>query len=341
MTEASAPVAVPGWLTRQLQTLLAQSGHAWLLHGPSGLGQYDLALQLAKAWLCEVPSSAGACQLCPSCHAVDVHMHPDLCVLMPETALIQYEWPLPEKAQAEIDEKKRKPGKEIRVDALRDAIEFAQRTSAKGHGKVVLLFPAEMMNNVSANALLKTLEEPPGLTRFILATQSAHLLLPTIRSRCMSHAMTFPEQAEALQWLRTSGVEAESAPLWLSASGGRPFDALRLSKAGGLASSWSAFPKAMRSGDVGFVRDWDALHLVSALHKLCHDLLTVQLGAEPRFFSRKALFDDCHFQRLSQWSKALNLTMRSVEHPYNTGLMQEALVNQARLALHSSQTRTT
>jgi DNA polymerase-3 subunit delta' len=330
---------MPSWLHVQLQTLLTQKGHAWLLHGPSGLGQYALALELAQAWLCDAPTAQGACHHCSSCHAVAVRTHSDLCVLMPETEMLQRQWPLPEKAQAEIDDKKRKPGKEIRVDAMRDAIEFAQRTASKGRGKVVLLYPAEMMNHVSANALLKTLEEPPGDTRFILATQSAHLLLPTIRSRCMSHAMNFPERAISSQWLQSNGVGREAAQVWLAASGDRPVDALDMANAGAPATAWMAFPQAMRSGDTAFVKEWGAGQLLSALHKLCHDQLALGAGAMPRFFPASALLTDCQFSRLSAWSKALNASMRSAEHPYNQGLMQEALVNQARLALHSSGTR--
>ena len=49
------------WIARQTRQLLAQRGHAWLLHGPSGLGQYGLALELARAWLCDQPGAAGAC----------------------------------------------------------------------------------------------------------------------------------------------------------------------------------------------------------------------------------------------------------------------------------------
>ena len=66
----SAPVkAVPAlapWLQDQLQSLLSQRGHAWLLSGPSGLGQFELALALARAWLCEAPTPQGACGLCGS-----------------------------------------------------------------------------------------------------------------------------------------------------------------------------------------------------------------------------------------------------------------------------------
>jgi len=181
------------WIAQQARQLLAQRGHAWLLQGPSGLGQYSLALALVRAWLCENPSEEGACGNCPSCHAIDVHTHADLCVLMPEVAMLELGWPLDEKAQAELDEKKRKPSKEIRIEAMRDAIEFSQRTSARGRGKAVLVFPAERMNNVTANALLKTLEEPPGDVRFVLASEAAHLLLPTIRSRCLGQTMHWPD----------------------------------------------------------------------------------------------------------------------------------------------------
>ena len=101
------------WIARQATRLLAQRGHAWLLQGPSGLGQYDLALAMASAWLCEKPTPGGACGDCPSCHAIAVRTHADLAVLMPETVMLALGWPLSEKAQDEIDKKTRKPSKEI------------------------------------------------------------------------------------------------------------------------------------------------------------------------------------------------------------------------------------
>jgi DNA polymerase III subunit gamma/tau len=172
------------WIARQATDLLAQRGHAWLLQGPSGLGQYELALAMASAWLCEKPTEQGACGDCPSCHAIAVRTHADLTVLMPETVMMELGWPLSEKAQDEIDKKTRKPSKEIRVDAMRDAVEFSQRTDARGRGKAVLVFPAERMNTITANALLKTLEEPPKHAIFILATTEKHKIIPTILSRC-------------------------------------------------------------------------------------------------------------------------------------------------------------
>ncbi|MEG2049750.1 MAG: DNA polymerase III subunit, partial [Comamonas sp.] len=220
------------WLAAQRTELLAQRGHAWLLQGPSGLGQFPLGMSLVRAWLCDAPTEQGACGHCGSCHAIDVHTHADLCVLMPETAMIALGWPLPEKAQSEIDDKKRKPSKDIRVDAMRDAVEFCQRTSARGRGKAVLVYPAEQMNAITANALLKTLEEPPGDVRFVLATEAVHQLLPTIRSRCLGHTMRWPHEADMLQWLQQQGLAEDTARAWLRAAGGRPEDALALSRSG-------------------------------------------------------------------------------------------------------------
>ncbi|MFT4268326.1 MAG: DNA polymerase III subunit delta', partial [Xenophilus sp.] len=227
MSGSELPPLAP-WLARARDGLLRQRGHAWLLHGPSGLGQYELGLALAAAWLCEQPTPQGACGHCPSCHAIAVRTHADLAVLMPEVAMQELGWPLDEKAQADIDDKKRKPSREIRVEAMRDAVGFAQRTSARGRGKVVLVYPAERMNAITANALLKTLEEPAGDVRFVLASEAAWQLLPTIRSRCLGYALDWPPPDEAHAWLAGQGIAAGQADALLRAAGGRPDAALRL-----------------------------------------------------------------------------------------------------------------
>ncbi|MDB5871525.1 MAG: holB [Ramlibacter sp.] len=323
------------WIAAQARQLLAQRGHAWLLQGPSGLGQYSLAVELARAWLCDQPGADGACGECASCHAFDVHAHTDLCVLMPETVMLDLGWPLGEKAQQDIDEKKRKPSKEIRVEAMRDAVEFAQRTSGRGRGKVALVYPAERMNHVTANTLLKTLEEPPGDLRFVLASEAAHQLLPTIRSRCLMHTMAWPREDEALAWLEIEGVKAADAQALLRAAGGRPEDALAFSRAGRDPKVWDLLPKAMARGDSAALADWLPSEAVSALQKLCHDLMAVRAGAAPRFFRAADLPPAASYTALSGWSRELSRTARTVEHPFNAGLMLEALVSQARSALNS------
>ncbi len=360
MNAAPAP-----WISAQLQRQLAQRGHAWLLQGPSGLGQLDLGLALVRAWLCEraptLPAARGslppegaraalgrpgggagalaaqgACGQCASCHAIDVHTHADLVVLMPETELLARGWPLPPKAQADIDDKKRKPSREIRVDALREAIEFAQRTSGRGRGKAVLVYPAERMNPVSANALLKTLEEPPGDLRFVLASDAAHLLLPTIRSRCLGHTMVWPAEAEAIDWLVAAGVPAGEGAALLRAAGGRPAQALAWAQAKEGAARWAQLPRALRQGDVAALADLPLPEAVARLQKLCHDLLALQVGAAPRFFAASELpAQPIAIAALTRWWAQLQQSARNAEHPLNAGLATEFLVSAARQALNS------
>ena len=323
------------WIAAQRQALLAQRGHAWLLHGPSGLGQYALALELVRAWLCDAPTEHGACGQCASCHGVDVRTHADLCVLMPETQMLALGWPLPEKAQGEIDDKKRKPSREIRVEAMRDAVEFAQRTSARGRGKAVLVYPAEQMNHVTANALLKTLEEPPGDVRFVLATEAAHELLPTIRSRCLGHTMLWPQAQDMQAWLAGQGVAQDAADAFLRAAGGRPDDALALARSGRSPQAWALIPKAVARGDVSALADLDPPQAVDALQKLCHDLLALRVGAAPRYFAQADLPAPPGVGPLTRWARLLAKEARTAEHPFNAGLMLESLVAQARQTLHS------
>ena len=343
------------WLQVQLESLLSQRGHAWLLSGPSGLGQFELALALARAWLCEAPTPQGACGHCGSCHAVDVHTHADLRMLIPETLFLSLGWPLDQKTQDDLDSKKRKPSKEIKVDAARDVVSFSQLTRSRGHTKVVLVFPAERMNGITANTLLKTLEEPPGEVKFILATEAAQQLSPTIRSRCLSHTMRWPAFDDSLVWLQHQSAapspSMDDLRVLLAAAGGRPADALAWIQGGSpdaAAKDWQALPKAMARGDVGALTGWAPALVVDALQKICHDVWAVKVGAQPRFFSladlplpirqpasaeAPHLGSQASIFALAAWSKELAVAARTVEHPYNPGLMLEALVSRAKQAL--------
>lgn len=339
MTDATVTHALAPWLERQRDRLIGHSGHALLLQGPSGLGQYPLALALAQAWLCQQPVSVPnghalrGCGTCASCHGIAVRTHPDLRVLMPETLMLELDWPLDESAQKDIDDKKRKASREIRVDAARDLITFTQRTASGDRGKVVLIYPADRMNGVTANTLLKTLEEPSGDTRFILATDAQHLLLPTIRSRCVSHDMVGPSHDEGVSWLVTQGLNTALASVLLKAAGGRPDDALSMSERGWTDARWSAIPKALRAGQLEPLQDVSGSELIEVLQKVCHDQLAVQVGGSPRFFEVQALLPHTSLTSLSAWSQALQKSARTAEHPFQAGLMLEALVGQARHAL--------
>ena len=271
----------------QARQLLAQRGHAWLLQGPSGLGQYSLALELARAWLCEQPAAGRRLRPVRQLPR-DRRAHP--CGPVRADARDRHAGAGlaagAKRRRQDIDDKKRKPSKEIRVEAMRDAVEFAQRTSGRGRGKVVLVYPAERMNHVTANALLKTLEEPAGDLRFVLASEAAHQLLPTIRSRCLGHTMAWPDADEAMAWLAGAGRQGRRRRrALLRAAGGRP---------GGCAGACAGRPRRPRPGrccprrwrgaTARALADWTPAQAVDALQKLCHDLLAVKAGAAPRFF---------------------------------------------------------
>ena len=254
------------WLEAPLQRALAtQRGHALLLHGPSGVGQFELAVTLAQAWLCEAPEAAPRrpCGHCAACRLVQAHSHPDLMVRVPEALREATGWGGEAEDGASSEKaSKAKPSKEIKVDAVRAAVAFAQTTSARGRLKVVVLHPAERINGVSANTLLKTLEEPPGGARFILCASTPDALLPTVRSRCQAFPLGLPEAAEAARWLSEQGV-AEPLVL-LAAAGGQPLEALAWARDGVTAAGWAALPGQVRRGDASGVAGWPSAGMASS-----------------------------------------------------------------------------
>ena len=129
----------------------------------------------------------------------------------------------------------------------------------------------------------------------------------------------------------------------LVAAGGRPADALawvRSGSASQIAQNWQALPRAMSRGDASALANWVPSEALDALQKICHDACAVKTGAQPRFFRledlQSAAIDRCGMQALAGWSKELMATARTVEHPYNPGLMLETLASRAKLALRST-----
>lgn len=336
------------WVEADLERLLAQRGHAWLITGMAGLGQFEIAMAMAASALCERPATQEAakallhkaCGQCGACHMVFAKSHPDLAVLLPETLSLELGWPLDEKTQVDLDDKKRKPSKQIKLEAVQDLISFVQRTSSRGKGLLVVIYPAEAMNHIAANALLKSLEEPAGNTRFVLATEDSAALLPTIRSRCQSFVLTQPDAALAVAWLASEGVAAKDASAWLNAAGGQPQTALAMSQAMTKISDWQDFPKLIAKGalpsELPSALVQTPAALVGALQKLCHDAMCVSQGSEPRFFeSIASTAINSALYKLTTWSKALNAHARSSEHTLNAGLMIEALLAEAKQAMAS------
>ena len=324
------------WLAPLLkQTLQTQHAHALLLQGPQGVGQFELAMTLAQAWLCESAAERRPCGMCASCRMVQSHSHPDLLVLLPEILQEALGWGGDDGAEAATEKAgKTKPSKEIKVEAVRSAVTFAQTTSARGRGKVVVLHPAERMNGISANTLLKTLEEPPGAARFLLSCAAPESLLPTIRSRCQAVTMLLPPAEVATQWLAHAGVK--DALVLLAATGGQPQEVLQWVEQGIDAALWQRLPTIVARGEAQALGTWPLPRLIDALQKLCHDAACVAVGAAPRYFPQAVIAQGANSDALAAWMQELNRCARHAEHAWNAGLMLESLVQQGQRALRDS-----
>jgi DNA polymerase-3 subunit delta' len=173
---------LPPWLVAAYRELTAalergRLAHALLIHGPTGWGEGLLANALALAIVGAPEDAPPASQ----------YAHPDLRWLAPE-----------------------KPGSQIKVDDVRALADFVAHTSSSGPNKVAVIAEAEAMNDAAANALLKTLEEPPPRTYLVLATTRPAALPPTVRSRCQGVFIRTNDRAKARAWLeaRTSEIDA-------------------------------------------------------------------------------------------------------------------------------------
>lgn len=326
------------WLAAPLAAAVAhQRGHALLVHGPADVGQFEFALRLAKAWLCEEPLAqrpgAGACGRCDACHLFDAHAHPDLRVLLPEVLQEDLGWSTVDAEGGDGGDsgKRRQPSKDIRVEQVRSAVQFSTLTRARGRHKVIVVYPAERMNAVSANTLLKTLEEPPPAQRFVLATQAPQRLLPTVRSRCQVVQLPPPAREEALVWLRAQGVTAPE--VLLDGAGGSPLEALAWSQCGVDAKAWAQLPDAVKRGDAAALSGWPVARVVDALQRICHDALALAVGAPPRYFPAMPGSASRAVDGLLAWAAELRRVARHAEHPWHAPLLIEALVTQGRQAL--------
>lgn len=202
------------WRAHQNDTL----AHALLISGPQGLGKLHFAVGLAKSLLCLATHTTThnflesmPCNQCKSCRCFEANAHPNYRLLQPES-----------------------PSHVISIDQIRKCITALQhtvqhdKTSTKTY-KIVLINPADTLQTAASHALLKTLEEPPTASLFILISEKPTGLMPTIRSRCQPLRLTPPPRETTPAWLQQyTHCDATHIDLALSLAGETPLQALKL-----------------------------------------------------------------------------------------------------------------
>ena len=181
----------------------ARIAHAYLLWGPRGVGKDALAIEFAKTLLCERQGTA-ACDVCSSCIKVQNLQHPNLKLVFalpatkPDKGRDNGEEKLQpdirEEIRSQLEQKAKNPyfhfeipkATQINIGSIREVKKESSLSAYEKGKKVFILCDAEMMNDTSANSLLKVLEEPLSDTIFFLTTSRKEKLLPTIISRCQS-----------------------------------------------------------------------------------------------------------------------------------------------------------
>jgi DNA polymerase III subunit delta' len=315
-------------VSQRIAGMRSRMPHALLLKGPQGIGKLDFAMDLAASLLCESPNAEGtACGNCPSCHWFMQEAHPDFRLLQPEA--------LNEAEEAEEEEgKKKKASRQIPIDQVRELYDFTSLSAHRGGYRVALVYPAEAMNSNAANALLKTLEEPPPKMLILLVSHKPQQLLPTILSRCVAISMPQPSLEESVAWLQQQGVNQPQA--LLAQAGFAPLAAMRLVGEG--LEDCNRFLKELRLPEkfdpytlAEQFQKAEMVHVIQWLQQWCYDLQSAKLTGKVRYNmnltdSIKALAAKINPIELIRYQKELLAAKRSANHPLNQRLQLESLL---------------
>ncbi len=320
---------------QRLMQMRERLPHAILFHGAEGIGKVAFAEHAAASLLCERPVDAGhACGACDSCGWFAQYGHPDYRRVRPD-ALDGEDSDEPAEGEEGGKKSAKAPSKEIRIDQVRALATFMNVSTHRSGLRVVLLYPAEALNAASANALLKTLEEPPPDTVFLLVTHRIDRLLPTILSRCRQFALATPDAAAARAWL--AAQELSHPERWLAEQGGAPLAALAAAQDGAAPEkdellAFLARPEPSAALIVAErLQKAPLAQLVAWQQRWLYDLLSLKLGGRIRYFPHQqkpldALVARVDAHRLQQALREAGARRAVADHPLSARLFVEHML---------------
>lgn len=340
--------SLPAFLPWQLDTARQWLGsrdrfaHAWLLYGMPGIGKTAFALAGAASLLCEQPRQGLACGQCAACGWVASGNHPDLRRVRPD-AVAQAEGEQEGAEDTATAESGKTASKDIRIEQVRRLSTWFNTATHRGGWRVAVIYPAQAMNHVTANALLKVLEEPPEHTLFLLVADAPAQLLPTLVSRCRLLPVPVPGAAQSRQWLQEQGVDR--AEEWLALAGGAPLRARDQAQQGGEPGpSWlAALLQRLGAPDAAIGDVADNLEKtppeqwIDTLQRLSVDICLAVAGLQVRYFpglsSRiEAIAANAQPAALHEWQQWLTRQRAVAGHPLNARMFVHTALQRTVLA---------
>jgi DNA polymerase-3 subunit delta' len=340
MSNTVFPWLQESWL--QLQQLRARLPHAILFYGPEGIGKTDFVEAFAQSLLCEdVQADGHACGACASCGWFSQHNHPDYRRVRPEILDGDDAADDGDGEEKKTAKASKTPSKEIKIDQIRALSDFMNVSTHRSGMRVVVLYPAEALNTAAANSLLKTLEEPPPNTMFLLLSNRLDRLLPTILSRCRKFALALPSHDAGLAWLKQQNVK--DADVWLSEQGGAPLAAFNASQ-GDSRETMDEFLRALSHPGIDValktaerLQKMPVADLVGWQQRWLYDLFALKSGGPIRYYPRYgkelgALSGRVEAVAIAAALKAANERRAIADHPLSARLfIEEMLLEYAAL----------
>src|SRR3989440_2463586 len=294
--------------------------HALLVHGPRGVGKLALAERLAQLLLCEhADPAARPCGTCDGCRWYLGGNHPDFRRLEPEAiAKAPPDTETEEEGSETPARRTKQPSLFITVDQVRALASFLNLRSHRGALRVALLHPAEdLYLPNAANALLKSLEEPPAGAIFILVSHRPARLLPTVRSRCVAVPVPIPPPDVALRWLAGQGVQ--NAERWLAFAGGAPLQAFAYAAE---SLNWERVLKSPQPVD-----DRESLErLAEALQKIAYDRAFSAFGLAPKYRTGAPPVSGAKARAWLTYAREMGENRVLTRHPLNPRLFSADLL---------------